>query len=100
MSAPEEHGLAGQVAIVTGGGSSIGLAIARRLAADGAKIVIGDIEKAEEAAAGLHHAPFCSKRCADVDLNRWLSGTYAVPVTEAEDEDGAPKLDAPGEEGR
>ena len=26
--------------------------------------------------------PFCSKRCADVDLNRWLSGRYAVPVVE------------------
>jgi uncharacterized protein len=26
--------------------------------------------------------PFCSKRCADIDLNRWLSGTYAVPVVE------------------
>ena len=34
--------------------------------------------------------PFCSKRCADVDLNRWLSGVYAVPVKEEEDEDGAP----------
>ena len=33
--------------------------------------------------------PFCSKRCADVDLNRWLSGVYAVPVREAEDEDGS-----------
>ena len=32
--------------------------------------------------------PFCSKRCADVDLHRWLSGVYAVPVKEAEDEDG------------
>jgi endogenous inhibitor of DNA gyrase (YacG/DUF329 family) len=32
--------------------------------------------------------PFCSKRCADVDLNRWLSGVYAVPVKEEEDEDG------------
>jgi endogenous inhibitor of DNA gyrase (YacG/DUF329 family) len=32
--------------------------------------------------------PFCSKRCADIDLNRWLSGVYAVPVTETEDEDG------------
>jgi uncharacterized protein len=36
--------------------------------------------------------PFCSKRCADVDLNRWLSGVYAVPVTEDEEEDGAPPL--------
>ena len=35
--------------------------------------------------------PFCSRRCADVDLNRWLSGVYAVPVKEEEDEDGAPK---------
>lgn len=25
------------------------------------------------------YRPFCSKRCADVDLNRWLSGQYAVP---------------------
>jgi endogenous inhibitor of DNA gyrase (YacG/DUF329 family) len=32
--------------------------------------------------------PFCSKRCADVDLNRWLSGVYAVPVKDDEDEDG------------
>src|SRR3954468_13833060 len=31
---------------------------------------------------------FCSKRCADVDLNRWLKGVYAVPVTENDDEDG------------
>ncbi len=32
--------------------------------------------------------PFCSKRCADVDLNRWLSGVYAVPVKDDTDEDG------------
>lgn len=31
--------------------------------------------------------PFCSRRCADIDLNRWLSGVYAVPVTEDEEED-------------
>jgi uncharacterized protein len=37
--------------------------------------------------------PFCGKRCRDVDLNRWLSGVYAVPVKEDEDEDGAPKRD-------
>ncbi len=33
------------------------------------------------------YRPFCSKRCADVDLNRWLSGTYAIPVVESEPED-------------
>jgi len=31
--------------------------------------------------------PFCSRRCTDIDLNRWLSGVYAVPVTEDEEED-------------
>jgi endogenous inhibitor of DNA gyrase (YacG/DUF329 family) len=30
--------------------------------------------------------PFCSKRCADVDLHRWLSGTYTVPVVEDEED--------------
>jgi endogenous inhibitor of DNA gyrase (YacG/DUF329 family) len=35
------------------------------------------------------HQPFCSKRCADVDLNRWLSGGYAIPGASVdEDEDG------------
>ncbi|MCB1494408.1 MAG: DNA gyrase inhibitor YacG [Bauldia sp.] len=36
--------------------------------------------------------PFCSRRCADVDLNRWLSGAYAIPGVEGDedDEDGAP----------
>jgi endogenous inhibitor of DNA gyrase (YacG/DUF329 family) len=36
--------------------------------------------------------PFCSKRCRDVDLNRWLSGVYAVPVKDEENEDEAPML--------
>jgi uncharacterized protein len=34
--------------------------------------------------------PFCSKRCADVDLNRWLSGAYVVAGPEQDDEDGTP----------
>ncbi len=38
--------------------------------------------------------PFCSKRCADIDLNRWLSGVYAVPAKEDEDEDGERPTDA------
>jgi uncharacterized protein len=37
--------------------------------------------------------PFCSRRCADVDLNRWLSGVYAVPV--AEDEEAGEPPSAP-----
>ena len=42
--------------------------------------------------------PFCSKRCADVDLNRWLSGVYAVPVKPEEDEDGIVPSDNPDPE--
>lgn len=30
------------------------------------------------------YRPFCSRRCADLDLGRWLTGAYAIP---AEDED-------------
>jgi uncharacterized protein len=29
--------------------------------------------------------PFCSKRCADVDLNRWFNGNYAIPAVENDD---------------
>ena len=42
--------------------------------------------------------PFCSKRCADVDLNRWLNGVYAVPVTDNDDEDGDKVEDQPGQD--
>ena len=28
--------------------------------------------------------PFCSKRCADIDLNRWLSGSYVIPARDDE----------------
>jgi endogenous inhibitor of DNA gyrase (YacG/DUF329 family) len=31
--------------------------------------------------------PFCSERCRDVDLNRWLSGSYAIPVSNSDEED-------------
>ena len=36
--------LAGRVAVITGGGSGIGLAAARRMRAEGATIVVGDID--------------------------------------------------------
>ncbi len=25
------------------------------------------------------YRPFCSRRCADVDLGKWLTGSYALP---------------------
>lgn len=31
--------------------------------------------------------PFCSRRCADVDLQRWFSGRYAIPGAAPGDED-------------
>lgn len=37
--------------------------------------------------------PFCSKRCADVDLSRWLKGSYAIPgapTDQAEEVPGRP----------
>lgn len=37
------------------------------------------------------YRPFCSRRCADVDLNRWLVGGYAIPAVEEED----PSADSP-----
>lgn len=30
--------------------------------------------------------PFCSKHCADVDLNRWLKGTYVIPAAEEQED--------------
>ena len=41
------------------------------------------------------YRPFCSRRCADVDLGRWLNGSYAIPAedppdAEPEDDDPAP----------
>jgi endogenous inhibitor of DNA gyrase (YacG/DUF329 family) len=31
--------------------------------------------------------PFCSERCRDVDLNRWLSGSYVIPAARDDDQD-------------
>ncbi len=36
--------------------------------------------------------PFCSKRCADLDLNRWFTGHYAIGAEEGSQD--------PDEEGR
>ena len=35
------------------------------------------------------YRPFCSRRCADVDLGRWMSGDYAVPSRDPEDAERA-----------
>ena len=41
------------------------------------------------------HRPFCSGRCADVDLGRWFTGAYAMPTEDLPDE-----FDAGMEDGR
>ena len=37
-------------------------------------------------AATQANYPFCSPRCQDIDLNRWLSDSYRVPTNDAPDE--------------
>lgn len=38
------------------------------------------------------YRPFCSRRCADIDLGRWLTGAYVIP---ADDEEPPAAADAP-----
>lgn len=39
------------------------------------------------------HRPFCSRRCADVDLHRWLGGVYRIETDEEPDPDEPIPLD-------
>lgn len=40
------------------------------------------------------YKPFCSRRCADIDLGRWLKGEYAIPSTPGlEEEEDIPAPD-------
>ena len=46
-------------------------------------------------ATDQQYRPFCSRRCADVDLSRWLKGSYAIPGAQVGEEDeDKPSLDA------
>jgi uncharacterized protein len=40
-------------------------------------------------AQDIQYRPFCSKRCADVDLHRWFTGAYAIPAVESDDDSNA-----------
>jgi endogenous inhibitor of DNA gyrase (YacG/DUF329 family) len=43
--------------------------------------------------------PFCSKRCADVDLGKWFSGAYVIASHSKDDEeDGEPEERGKGPE--
>ena len=39
------------------------------------------------------YAPFCSKRCADLDLQRWFTGAYAIPARDEDDGELPPVRD-------
>ena len=34
----------------------------------------------------MRHKPFCSQRCATIDLARWITGDYRVPTQETPEE--------------
>ena len=38
----------------------------------------------EKNQASAEFSPFCSKRCSDIDLGRWLKGGYAIPGRDGE----------------
>ena len=38
------------------------------------------------APADLQARPFCSPRCADIDLGYWIQGKYAIPAVDAADD--------------
>lgn len=42
--------------------------------------------------------PFCSKRCADLDLHRWFAGRYAIPASIDEDSEAESSGEIPGQE--
>jgi len=41
------------------------------------------------------YRPFCSRRCADVDLGRWLNESYRIPAPPETDGDGVPDDELP-----
>ena len=43
-------------------------------------------------AADKNHHPFCSRRCQDVDLGRWLKGVYVVPGPDLDESEGLPPV--------
>lgn len=45
------------------------------------------------------YRPFCSRRCGDIDLQRWFSGAYAIPGEPVEGEAESPSRSPSREDG-
>ena len=45
------------------------------------------------------HSPFCSGRCQDIDLNRWLSGSYVIPAPSEAEDNEAEDIQSESDEG-
>ena len=56
-----------------------GAAVQPRAAGQGRCPVCGET-------AAARYTPFCSRRCADIDLGRWLKGNYAIPARPQDDD--------------
>ncbi|QIE42629.1 DNA gyrase inhibitor YacG [Meridianimarinicoccus aquatilis] len=40
-----------------------------------------------KAEAAEQYRPFCSRRCADIDLGKWLTGGYSIPASHTDEDD-------------
>ena len=45
--------------------------------------------------AAADYRPFCSRRCADVDLGRWLTEGYRIPAESEDEAEDAAENDLP-----
>ena len=48
--------------------------------------------------AEAEYRPFCSRRCADVDLQRWLVGGYAIPAPDDDEDQSVPDAETDEED--
>jgi NAD(P)-dependent dehydrogenase (short-subunit alcohol dehydrogenase family) len=72
--------LSGKVALVTGGASGIGLATVRRFVAEGAQVVIGDIDEASLAAVAGELGEACATAIADVTSEDDVAELVALAI--------------------
>jgi meso-butanediol dehydrogenase/(S,S)-butanediol dehydrogenase/diacetyl reductase len=78
MSGAEGRRLAGRVVLITGGARGIGLAAARRLAGEGARVVLADVDgpEVEKAAAGLGQVGLRADVTRREDVERMVDEPY------------------------